>query len=203
MSIESTIPQIAALRECVERRFGRPLHVHADFLALVADIESLHRQHISESTLERVWGYSTRGYDRISLRTLDLLAQYAEAGSWDGFCAELRRHGNTESEMFDDESVRTSDLRVGDRVRIGWQPDRVCTVRYLGGKRFIAEECVNAKMRCGATFSCLCFQRGRELHLDDFINGGEEGSQPRCYVVGNRHGLTLLEHLAQTPDAAE
>lgn len=69
MSIKSNIPQIALLRQCVEERFGKPLTVHADFVELVSQIEILLRQHISESTLERVWGYSTRGYDTVSLRT--------------------------------------------------------------------------------------------------------------------------------------
>ncbi len=77
MSIRSDIPQIAALRQRVEERFEKRLAVHADFLALVAVIEMEQRQHISESTLERVWGYSTRGYKTVSLRTLDVLAKYA------------------------------------------------------------------------------------------------------------------------------
>ena len=218
MSIESNIPQIAALRERVERAFGRPLQVHADFLALVADIEAAQRQHISESTLERVWGYSTRGYGRISLRTLDVLAKYARAESWTDFCSQLKAEGVVESETFSCGSVRSSDLHVGDHLRIGWQPDRVCTVRYLGNNRFIAEECENSKMREGATFSCLQFQLGRELIMDDFVNGDvaeqrivepptttpvarsadiacDTTARPQRYAVGCRHGLTLLEIL--------
>lgn len=209
MSIESTIPQIALLRERVEYRFGKRLQVHADFLALVADIEASQRQHISESTLERVWGYSTRGYGRVSLRTLDVLSKYAGATDWRDFCAELKRAGVIESEVFDCDSVRTSDLHAGDRLRIGWQPDRVCTVRYLGGNRFVAEECENSKMCAGATFSCLHFQLERELVMDDFVNGDETGqpaekpadaadctaTRPQCYVAGSRHGLTMLEIL--------
>lgn len=218
MSIESNIPQIAVLRERVESRFGKRLQVHADFLALVADIEAIQRQHISESTLERVWGYSTRGYGRVSLRTLDVLAKYADAESWVDFCAELKRSGVVESETFCCDSIRSSDLQVGERLRIGWQPDRVCTVRYLGDNRFVAEECENSKMREGATFSCLQFQLGRELIMDDFVNGDvieqriveqptttpvvrstdiacNTTGRPQRYAVGSRHGLTLLEIL--------
>ena len=218
MSIENDIPQIAVLRERVESCFGKRLQVHADFLALVADIEAAQRQHISESTLERVWGYSTRGYGRVSLRTLDVLAKYAGSADWRDFCAELRQTGVVESEMFLCGSVRSSDLHVGDRLRIGWQPDRVCTVRYLGDNRFVAEACENSKMRAGATFSCLQFQLGRELVMDDFVNGDVAEQRiiepptttpvaqstdiacntvvrPQRYAVGSRHGLTLLEIL--------
>ena len=203
MSIESNIPQIAALRERVESCFGKRLQVHADFLALVADIEAEQRQHISESTLERVWGYSTRGYGRVSLRTLDVLAKYAGAESWTDFCAELKQRSIVESELFGSGSVRSSDLHIGDRLRIGWQPDRVCTVRYLGDNRFIAEKCENSKMREGATFSCLQFQLGRELVMDDFVNGdtahievSKNGPSSHCrYAAGSIHGLTMLEIL--------
>ena len=78
MGIENNIPQIAALRQRVEQRFGNPLDVHSDFLQLVAEIEKELREHISESTLERVWGYSTRGYNSVSLRTLNVLAKYIQ-----------------------------------------------------------------------------------------------------------------------------
>ena len=205
MSIESNIPQIAALRERVESCFGKRLQVHADFLALVADIEAEQRQHISESTLERVWGYSTRGYGRVSLRTLDVLAKYAGSDNWTDFCLKLKAEGVVESETFCCDSIRSANLHIGNRLRIGWQPDRVCMVRYLGDNRFIAEKCENSKMREGATFSCLQFQLGRELVMDDFVNGdtahiavSKNSKSSRCrYVVGNRHGLTMLELLQE------
>ena len=59
MSIRRHIPQISALRKRVEKRYGKKLAVHADFLDLAAEIGMMLRLHISESTLERVWGYST------------------------------------------------------------------------------------------------------------------------------------------------
>ena len=204
MSIKSDIPQIAFLRERVERRFGRRLQVHADFLALVAEIESAQRQHISETTLERVWGYSTRGYGRVSLRTLDVLARYAGCESWTDMCEWLRSSGGVESETFSCVSVRSCDLHAGDRLRIGWQPDRVCVVRYLGDNRFVAEECENAKMRVGATFSCLQFQLGRELVLDDFVNGDTASLHASLHAGENdtaAHDTFAHDTSAHTPPA--
>ena len=55
MNINSNIPEIVALRERVEAKLGKRLEVHSDFLDLVVDIETKMRQHISETTLERVW----------------------------------------------------------------------------------------------------------------------------------------------------
>ena len=194
MAIKSNIPQIAALRNRIEERFGKPLSVHADFLALVAVIEMEQRQHISESTLERVWGYSTRGYDTVSLRTLDLLSTYGAGCSWAKFCDSLE--AECESALFNVESIATADLTIGDRLRIGWLPDRICEVRYLGNNRFIAEQCNNSKMHEGDTFSCLQFSLGKEAVLSDFCQSNSP--LPQTYIIGKTHGLTILTHISHS-----
>ncbi|MBR3678140.1 MAG: hypothetical protein IKL60_04460 [Alistipes sp.] len=195
MSIQRNIPQILALRERVEARFGKRLAVHADFLALVAVIEMEQRQHISESTLERVWGYSTRGYDSVSLRTLDVLSLYAAGSFWEDFCRLLHEESGCESELFNVEHISTGELAVGERLLIGWLPDRLCEVRYLGDNRFVAERCENSKMQTGDTFSCLQFSLGKELLLTDFRQASAPDATARTYSVGSRNGLTTLRRL--------
>ena len=68
MSIQSDMPQIAALIGKVEEAFGIHPATHSEYIELVSAIESTLKEHVSESTLERLWGYSTRkneklGYD--------------------------------------------------------------------------------------------------------------------------------------------
>lgn len=195
MSIQRDIPQIIVLRERVESRFGKKLSVHADFLALVAVIEMEQRQHISESTLERVWGYSTRGYNTVSLRTLDVLSRYAEGCDWQEFCEKLASEGGCESELFDVEHISSSDLSVGDRLQIGWLPDRLCEVRYLGDNRFVAERCENSKMQRGDTFSCLQFALGEKVVLTDLHQAGTPENALKIYSIGRQNGLTTLRRL--------
>ena len=195
MSIKSNIPQIAILRQRVEARFGKPLVVHADFVELVSQIEIQQRQHISESTLERVWGYSTRGYDTVSLRTLDVLSLYAESCNWQSFCANLARSRECESEMFDAEVIAAYDLSVGDRLRIGWLPNRICEVRYLGDNRFVAEECCNSKLQPGDMFTCAQFTLGKELIMNNYTSAANTGASLMHYKVGTLHGLTTLQRI--------
>ncbi len=197
MNIRSDIPQISALRSSVEERFGRSLSTHSDFVALVAVIENELHQHISESTLERVWNYSTRGYATVSLHTLNLLASYSEGCNWREFCKHLSDNSKCESALFDIESISTSDLEVGSRIRIGWLPDRVCVVRYMGNNRFIAEETLNATMQPGDSFSLLQFSLGKELTMVDFRRLGEENKMGRSYVVGMKNGITTLQLLEE------
>lgn len=202
MGIPSYQPQIFALRQRVETRFGKSLSVHADFVALSTEIEALQRQHISESTLERVWNYSTRGYRTISLRTLDVLALYAGYTDWKTFCKDLHTSKDTQSSLFACRAICTEDLCVGDHLRIGWLPDRVCEIRYLGDNRFVAEHCEHATMQPGDTFRCFEFQLGQPLLMHDFHQGISDTVQ-RCYLVGRHDGLTQLEYLSERGDAAD
>lgn len=198
MGINSNIPQITILRQRVEKRFGKRLSVHADFVALVSVIEDELRQHMSESTLERVWGYSTRGYATVSLRTLDLLSHYAEGCDWQSFCCALAHSGECESEMFDSEVILTSNLQRGDRVRMGWLPDRICEVQYMGDNRFVATECHNSKLREGDMFTCTQFTLGKELTMTEFEAKHNPTTTAKVYTVGMVHGLTTLSLIKVT-----
>ena len=192
MNFESNIPQIVALRKCVELRFGKSLNVHNDFVMLVEDIEKCLREHISETTLERVWNYSTRGNNSVSLRTLDVLAKYCNDCSWLDFCKLQDTEKGVESKLFSVESISSSDLTIGQRIRIGWLPNRLCIIRYLGNNRFIAEHCENSTMRDGATFSCLQFSLGKEALLTDFKQN-ESDASGNSYAIGLKNGLTTLK----------
>ena len=188
MNFKTNLPEIATLRNRVKEKAQLPLDTHFHFIQLVAELEKELHEHMSETTLERVWGYSTRGYDTVSLRTLDVLSMYGTGCLWAKFCEELA--AECESELFNVERVVSADLAIGDRVRIGWLPDRVCEVRYLGNNRFVAERCENSKMCEGDTFSCLQFTLGEEATLSNF--GHHDSPLTQTYIIGQKHGLTIL-----------
>lgn len=195
MSIQANIPQIAALRREVENRLGSPLHTHADFVSLTETIEVTLHEHISPTTLERVWSYSTRHYDTVSRRTLDVLARYIGADGWDDYVGRLRSTAGRESEEFTNDILNVSSLAVGTRLLIGWQPDRLCEIRYLGDYRFVVERVENSALRVGDSFSCLQFQLGKELYMDCFQRAGDSSEENARYAVGQSHGLTTLRNL--------
>lgn len=194
MNFKTDLPQIVALRQQVEAKAGITLKTHGDFLRLVKIIEETMKEHISESTLERVWGYSTRGYDSISLRTLSLLSRFIGDEGFQAFCLRLKDEAQIESEMFVADAIVTSALEVGDRLQIGWLPDRMIAVRYLGDNRFVVETSENSSIQSGDKFSCLQMQKGREMYMDLFQRVAETGApNPDArYVVGQQNGLTTL-----------
>lgn len=199
MNFKTNLPEIATLRSRVKAKVGLPLDTHFHFVQLVAELEKELREHMSETTLERVWGYSTRGYDTVSRRTLDVLSRYVGAANWDDFCELLRIECGKESDLFITKALTSQSLAIGTRLLLGWQPDRLCEIRYLGNNRFEVLRTENSSIRPGDSFSCLLFEKGRELYLDLFQRADEVGSpNPDArYVVGQRNGLTTLEILKE------
>lgn len=193
MSVSVIIPEIAVLRSRVEAIFGKPLETHNAFISLVGAIEDSIREHLSESTLERMWGYSTREASAVSIRTLDVLSRYVGFSSWKSFCADLKASSPRESEEFSGESMISSGLTVGTRLSLGWLPDRLIEVEYQGGNRFIVRESLNSSLKPGDSFECIQIQKGRPLYLDRFRRAGSQ-TEAR-YVAGERSGLTLVKYL--------
>ena len=177
----------------VEEVYGQPLQTHNGFLSLVDAVETMLREHLSESTLERLWGYSTRGTEAVSLRTLDVLSRYVGASSWKDFCSGLKASSSVESEEFIGESVVSTRLEPGSRLQLGWLPDRLVTVTYIGHNRFVVEESLNSSLQPGDSFECLQIQVGRPLYLDRFRRAGSTAESR--YVAGERHGLTSVKAL--------
>lgn len=74
----------------------------------------------------------------------------------------------------------------GDFLRFRYARDRGC-VFFGSGYRSKTQD------RVGDTFSCIQFQKGRELHLEDY---SRHGSPERYrYVAGINTGITVLEIL--------
>ena len=188
MSVSIKRPEIAALRQRVEAAFGQPLATHNAFISLVDKMDAQLREHISESTLERLWGYSTRGADAISLRTLDVLSRYVGATSWKEFCVTLKESSPIESEEFSGESIIVSSLAPRTLLQLGWQPDRLIEIEYLGNNRFVVRESQHSSLQPGDSFECIQIQKGRPLYLDRFRRAGSLAETR--YVAGERSGLT-------------
>lgn len=192
MAIQTDLPQIAALRMAVEKRFGRLIESRYDYTLLGQDIEQVTHEHMAENTLRRLWG-SISGYDTAHRRTLDVLCRHVGFNGWSAFCDHLATEGGRESTLLErGHSVRVEELKPGDRLRIGWLPDRECIIEFRGGRTFRAIDCRNATLQSGDSFECGLLIRDFPLAVDNFLHDGKIYAR---YVMGRDHGLTLLEKL--------
>lgn len=189
MANRTDSPLVAALCKTVEKTFGRPIKTPTDFCLVASGVEAKTREHISDSTIKRLWKPAL-AYDTVSERTLNVLAQYAGFAHFEAFCAHLLQLGIIESgRVAGSESVRAADLLPGDLVSIAWMPDRECTFRYLGELKFEVVEASNSTIRPGDTFFCAAFTKGRQLYVDNLNHAGEIFE---TFGMGMEHGLTRV-----------
>lgn len=192
MAVRTDIPQIAALRNAVEKHFGHPIESRTDFSLLAQEIERVTHDHIAENTLRRLWG-KIAGYGTVFTRTLDVLCRYVGYEHWKTFCTEIQNSSPRESDIVSKgTTIKVENLVSGDRIRIGWLPDRICVVEYVGGRTFKAIDAKNSTLQVGDTFECSIMIKNYPLFVDNLVHGGEHCTR---YSIGLTNGLTTLEKL--------
>jgi hypothetical protein len=83
--METSLHHIERLREAVEKTVGCKILTHKDFMSLSEAIYEQTNQTIGVNTLKRIWG-SIEDSATPRPSTLNILAQYAGAESWEAFC---------------------------------------------------------------------------------------------------------------------
>ena len=184
------IPELQALLGAVEERFGEAVKTTAGFERLATSIDFTVGQTLGASTLKRLWGYiPEKTTPRLS--TLDILARYAGYKDFKAFRKTL--HAEESSAYVTERTCLTSaDLDEGDKVRIGWAPDRIVTLAYLGSDRFEVVESVNAKLLPGDVIEVSCFLMGWPLFVP-CIHRGDTITPP--YIAAKARGLSSIEKL--------
>lgn len=183
-----TTPEIQELIRLVQETYGRPLNTTSDF-----DMFSLHLKRrgldaVSTSTLKRLWGY-VRDERRPRVLTLDTLARYAGHADFAHFVEWLKTSTYYNSSFFTARQVSSAMLHPGDRLEIGWAPNRLIMLEYTGDNRYRVIESHNSKMQPDDRFLAGGFIIGYPLYLP-FIE--REGTQTSPFIAGRNGGLTTL-----------
>jgi len=175
----------------VERTLGREICSTRDFEWLSQLLRQRIGEQVSASTLKRLWGYVPYdGEPRLS--TLNTLARFIGYPSYAAFESTGQA---AQSNLVLGKKVTSDDLRTGDRIRLAWQPNRLCVVRHLGNGRFVVEQSENAKISAGDTFSCHLFIHQEPLYIDDLVH---DGKRYEAYVAGAKSGI-VFDVIPQQP----
>ncbi|MBQ0122843.1 MAG: hypothetical protein KBS38_04420 [Bacteroidales bacterium] len=189
--MDNHIPELNSLLTEVERKYGRRVATSTDFESLSAEIERMNGDLISASTLKRLWGYvNSNPTPRGS--TLDILCRYIGERNFNEFCNNLKKNANVESGHFTSRFIATSELSVGQKLLLGWNPDRLVQIVYLGDFRFRVLESHNAQLQEDDEFEATNFSLGFPLYLPFILRGMVKHPS---YVAGSFNGLTTLEIL--------
>ena len=182
---DNTQLEITFLKQAVEKQFARRLATSADFAALSEDLE----ESLSPSTLKRLWGYVGMEVEpRTS--TLDVLSRYVGYRDWRAFRAGLLNSSFSSSAYFNSERIDSQELQPGDVFQIGWRPDRIVTLKYLGNQRFRVDASENSKLQVGDEFTVSSIVKGFTLIIPEIVRGGEVLSS---YIAGREGGIIFIK----------
>ena len=182
------IPELAYLLSEVEKKYGRRIATTTDFESLSVVIEHQTGELLSSSTLKRLWGYVTLNpTPRIS--TLDILSRFVGHKDFKAFCQSLTDGKVLSSKFFSTRYLAVSELDEMSKVTIGWAPDRIVEMRYLGAFLFEIERSVNSKLKPGDRFELSDIILGYPMFISRILRNGE---YTPAYVAGQDGGINML-----------
>ena len=194
-TVDINRPEVQELRLRIETKLGESLR-RTVYKRLSLAIYDSTKINISESTLQRIWGYVSSS-KKVNEETLDILSKYVGYDSWQSFKKEVMDSDENDSNILNqDHSVSTSELQIGDILQLGWQPNRYCEIRYCGENKFEVTHSENAKLQVGDTFKCGLFIKGELLSLDE-VRQSTNPHTPRIMIIAKKSGLTILKKLNQ------
>ena len=183
------------LRTDIETALKKKLQTPKDFEFLRERIYARLHILVSRTTLMRLWGYVD---EEVTPRkgTLDILSKFLGYRDWlqyqENAC--LAKEQQSSPVMSRKLSV-SSDLSIGEKLRLTWQPGRVCDVEYLGELSFRVIASENTRIQPGDTFQCSLIIEGEPLYLDNLRKGdGSSSAETIAYVCGKKTGVNF-EHL--------
>ncbi len=181
------------LRLEIETALKRKINTPKDFEFLRERIYARLHILVSRTTLMRIWGYVDEDVEPRK-GTLDILAQFLGYQDWDGYCqnALLPKEQQSSPVLSRRLSVAKTLVR-GERLRLTWQPDRLCEIEYLGELQFRVVSSENTRLKTGDTFECSLIIEGEPLYLDNLRQGQQ---QSIAYVCGKKSGV-LFEYVIQ------
>lgn len=141
---------------------------------------------LSPTTLKRLWGYLD---EAVTARrsTLDTLSRFCGWRDYEHFMS-----GHTpdvESGNVGSKVIRAGEnILPGGRIRLFWNPSRVCEIEYLGNLNWKVVASEGTRLKSGDRFRCPLIVAGEPLYLDKLI---KEGTPAGVYVCGSKTGISF------------
>lgn len=184
------IPELKCLLDEVEKRYGRMICTTTDFEALAVVIQHETGECLSASTLKRLWGYVSNNFAPRKT-TLDILCRFIGKHDFSTWCQAIRNDKSISSQFFTTKTVESSALQPGASLLIGWAPDRLVKLEYLGNCEYVVRESENSKLSVEDHFSVGSMMLGFPLYIPALYRHGE--SECISYIAGYTSGLTRLD----------
>lgn len=186
--MSQTTPEIEELKLLVEEKYGKSLSTTTDFEEFSLVLEKKGGESISPSTLKRLYNYVNDSH-KPRVFTLNLLARYLGHKDYAAFKLWLKKSVRYNSSFFDAGQMVSNELAEGTVVEIGWSPNRLLRLTYLGNSLYEVTAAENSKLHQGDRFVTGCFIKGEPLYLPFIERNGERTAS---FVAGRNGGLTII-----------
>ena len=185
-----TTPEIEELKRLIEERYGKQLCTTTDFEEFTLTLKKCGIA-VSASTMKRLYDYVGDSH-KPRVATLDQLAVYIGHKSFSHFVKWLKNSTRYNSSFFDACQLVSSDLERGDNVEIGWAPNRLLRLEYIGDSAYRVVEAHNSKLQSDDMFVTGCFIKEQPLYLP-YIERNGERTPP--FVAGRNGGLSIVRKI--------
>lgn len=182
-----TPEELQRLRKEVERRLPFPIKGPDDYSRLSDLLKDEGCGTVSATTLKRIWGYiSDTGSDyRPNAYTVTALCRLIGFRDIEEFSAS---DFPVQSREYTGAFVESRALAKGTIVELRWQPNRVCTLRYLGNTLFKVLHVENSTtLQEGDEVECGCFTQHAPVYFPRVFR---EGAHPMTAMAGGASGIT-------------
>ena len=179
--------ELAFLKQAVERKYAGRVASTADFVRLSEAMED----QVSPSTLKRLWGYVGMQVQPRKA-TLDALSRYVGFRDYGAFVEDLRSSVLVSSLYFHSARIDAASLQEGDTLQLGWRPDRIVMLKYLGDRRFRVMESVHSKLEPGDEFDLSSIVKGFPLIIPEIDRKGEKTAS---FSAGRDGGILVVKTL--------
>lgn len=184
-----TTPQIEELKAQIAQLYGKALCTTTDFEEFSFVLKKNTGKNVSPSTLKRLYGYVNDEH-KPRVATLDILSQYVGYSNFTTFCQWLKDCSKFNSSFFMAQQLVSCNLKENAEIMIGWSPNRILHLRYLGESTYEIISSENSKLKVGDKFVTGCFIKEQPLYLP-YIE--REGQHTPSFVAGRNGGLTLIK----------
>lgn len=188
--MKTTDENYKALMVAAEKAVGRKMCTPRDFDFLAMRIFDSTHSYMSPTTLKRFWGYlnNSKTY-KPRKSSLDLLSIYVGYKDYEAFCSQSSANNDEGSDYVKSPNLYSTSIRVGDIVKLIWDPNRCVKIKFMGDDMFEVVESVNSKLEAGDRFCCSCFINNEPLYLTRLVRNGVVLG---AYVCGQKGGIKFL-----------
>ena len=194
--------QLQRLKKEVEHRLPFPIKSPDDYSRLSDLLKAEGCGTVSATTLKRIWGYisDTGAAYRPNAYTVTALCRLIGFKDIEEFTAS---DFPIQSREYSGTFVESRTLPKDAIVELIWQPNRICTLRYLGNTLFKVVHVENSTtLREGDEVECGCFTQHAPVYFPRVFR---EGSHPMTAMAGAASGITyriLTQDYPETPDSS-